>query len=193
LLLTGTVVTFGAMRWGQNLLVSDQSPPAHADAAVVLQGSTTAEKARIAGAIALLQRGAADRILLSIPRESYWGQSMPPVARAFLERTYGADLASRVEFCETGEEVDSTFQEAQSLKHCIAEHHLRSIVVVTSNYHTRRAGILWRRGGHEPDIELWIHGVPDPEFEQPWYRHRRAAKTFLLETTKLVWTLLGGN
>src|ERR1700730_8330076 len=72
--------------WGSKLLVaSDQLPP-HVDAAVVLQGSITAEQTRIAGALKLLQQGIPDRILVSIPPESYWGQPMPPVARNYLER-----------------------------------------------------------------------------------------------------------
>src|SRR5437879_8439016 len=65
--------------WGSNLLVASAQLPPHVDAAVVLQGSITAEKTRIAGALNLLQQGVSDRILVSIPPESYWGQSMPPV------------------------------------------------------------------------------------------------------------------
>lgn len=178
---------------GSRLLIANDVAPGHVDAAVVLQGSIAAEKVRIAGAIELLQRNVVVRVLLSVPKESYWGQSISPVARAYLERTYGNDLAARFDFCETSGDVDSTAQEAQALGPCIAEHHYRSIEIVTSNYHTRRAGIIWRRmRGNGPPIDVWIDGVPDPEFQQPWWRHRQSAKTFFMETTKLAWTLLGG-
>src|SRR3979411_2656162 len=40
--------------WGSNLLVASDKLPPRVDAAVVLQGSITAEKARIAGALNLL-------------------------------------------------------------------------------------------------------------------------------------------
>jgi hypothetical protein len=182
------------LRWGGDLLIAGDPVPQHADAAVVLEGSITAEKVRIAGAMHLLQQGIADRALLSVPRESYWGEYLPPVARSYLEWTYGHDLAGRVDFCETGEDVNSTLQEARVLLTCIREHHWRSVVIVTSDYHTRRARMLWRKVTKPDSIpHIWIVGVSDPEFQQPWWRHRRSAKTWFTESTKLVWTMLGGQ
>jgi len=193
LVAAAVVIAFCLLRWGGRLLIASDSQPEHVDAALVLQGSIAAEKARIAGAISLLQRGVADRALLSVPKESYWGQSIPPVARSYLERVYGHDIAARVDFCETSGEVNSTLQEAQAVSPCIREHHWQSIVIVTSNYHTRRAGILWRKiTGPDPKIHIWIEGVTDPEFQQPWWRHRQSAKIWVMETVKLVWAALGG-
>jgi len=179
--------------WGKDLLIASDPLPEHFDAAIVLQGSIAAEKVRIAGAMGLLQSGRATRALLSVPKESYWGQSIPPVARSYLERTYGSDLAALTEFCEIGGDADSTLQEAQALNPCIQEHGWQSIVIVTSSYHTRRARIIWRKVIHgEPNIHFWIDGVTDPEFQQPWWRYRQSAKIWVMETTKLVWTSLGG-
>lgn len=194
LLAAAVVVILCLLRWGDDLLIASEPVPSHVDAAVVLQGSIVAEGVRIAGAIDLLQRGVADRILLSVPQRSYWGQSIPPIARAYLERNYGSGLASRVDFCETRVDVESTLQEARSVGSCIRDRHWGSIEIVTSNYHTRRAGMLWRRvNRHDPNIHIWIDGVNDPEFQQPWWRHRHSAKIWLLESTKLVWTVLGGQ
>jgi uncharacterized SAM-binding protein YcdF (DUF218 family) len=196
LLAGGTALIFCFMAWGGNLLVASDPLPEHLDAAVVLQGSIVAEKARLAAAINLLQRGVADRVLLSVPKESYWGQSIPPLARAYIERNYGSDPASRIDFCETTEEVNSTAQEAQVLSTCIHQRHWESIVIVTSNYHTRRARILWRRVvtvKNDPKIHLWVDGANDPEFSQPWWRYRQSAKIWLSEVTKLCWTIMGGR
>jgi len=147
---------------------------------------------RIAGAMDLSRQGIADRVLLSVPKESYWGQSLPPVARAYLERNYGGELAARVDFCETDADVNSTEQEAQALSACIREHHWQSIAIVTSNYHTRRAKMLWRRiARHDPNLHLWFRGVTDPEFQQPWWRHRQSAKIWVMECSKLAWAMLG--
>jgi hypothetical protein len=187
------IIAFCLLRWGNNLLVATVSLPSHADAAVVLQGSITAEKARIAGAMDLLRRGAVNRVLLGVPKESYWGQSIAPVARTYLERTYGDDLAAQVDFCETGSEANSTFLESRTLRTCIREHHWQSIVLVTSNYHTRRAGLIWRRATEDGNVRVWIDGVDDPEFEHPWWRHRQSAKIWLLESTKLIWAIFGGE
>jgi DUF218 domain len=193
LLGTAVVIVFCLLRWGGNLLIASNTMPEHVDAAIVLQGSIAAEKVRIAGAIDLLQRGVANRAMLSVPKESYWGQAIPPVARSYLDRTYGSDIAARIDFCETSGEVNSTLAEAQVLSSCIQEKHWQSIVIVTSDYHTRRAGMLWRRvTRHDPKIHLRIEGVTDPEFQQPWWRHRQSAKVWLMESSKLVWTMLGG-
>jgi uncharacterized SAM-binding protein YcdF (DUF218 family) len=193
LLAAAVVVVLGLIRWGGDLLIASNAPSGHVDAAIVLQGSIAAEKARVAGAMDLLRKGAADRMLLSVPKESYWGQSVPPMARSFLERNYGSDLAARVDFCETRGDVNSTVQEAQALGPCIRERRWQSIVIVTSDYHTRRAGMLWRRTARQdPNLHVWVEGVTDPEFQLPWWRHRQSAKVWVMETSKLVWAMLGG-
>jgi hypothetical protein len=180
------------LHWGGDLLVADESPPAHTDGIVVLQGSIAGEKARLAGAASLLQQGIGDRMLLSIPKESYWGQSISPIAYSYVEKEYGHQTASRTEFCETGPDVDSTQLEAQVLIRCMQERGWNSVLVVTSDYHSRRAGIIWRRTLRQQSstIQLAVHGVADPEFSAAgWWRKRRFAKTWLGESTKLVWTL----
>lgn len=190
----GVIVVLCLLLWGDRLLIAADPTPAHVDAAIVLQGSIVAQKTRIAGAMSLLQRGIADRALVSVPKESYWGQSLPPVARAYLERNYGADLSARVDFCETSAQVSSTKQEAEAAMSCIHEHRWQSIAVVTSEYHTRRAGILWRKtvSRMEPGMLVVIASVADPEYQRPWWRHRQSAKIWLGESVKLAWTILGG-
>lgn len=189
------VFAFCFLQWAVHILVAPNQLPVHADVAIVLQGSITGEKARLDGALQLARRGTVDRVLVSVPQQSYWGQAIPPVALQFIERNYGAELAARVDFCVVGPDVDSTEQEAEALIPCIQEHAWRSVIVVTSNYHTRRAGYLWRRQMRksDPTTSLGIDGVPDPDFRpQGWWRDRRSAKTWFLEFTKLIWMLIGG-
>jgi len=179
------------MLWGGRLLISADTLPQHVDEAVVLQGSILGENARIRGALTLLQENVASRMLLSLPSESYWGQAMPPVAHAYIEKHYGHDLADRIDFCETGPEVDSTEQEAAVLLKCIRGFDRHSVAVVTSDYHTRRAGIIWKKILREQNspVQIYIHPVPDPEFQTEWWQKRRSAKTWLHEVTKLIWTM----
>src|ERR1035438_4480187 len=73
-LIAVAIVILCLLLWGEDLLIASDPQPAHADAAIVLQGSIAAEKVRIAGAIDLLHRGVVDRVLLKGPKESYWGQ-----------------------------------------------------------------------------------------------------------------------
>lgn len=192
-LLAAVVLAFCLGGWGDRLLIVNEPVVPHADGAIVLQGSIAAENARVAGSIDLLQQRKVDRVLISLPKEGYWGQSISSIARAYLERNYGKDVAARIDFCETGADADSTLQEARAVWPCLQEYHLQSVIIVTSNYHTRRAGIIWRSATkHDPNIHISIDGVNDPEFQQPWWRHRQSAKIWLMETTKLVSSLLGG-
>ena len=195
LILVFPLAIVAVLRWGALLLISRDPLPAQVDAAIVLQGSIAGEIARIRGAMELLKQGRTERIALSVPKESYWGEAGAPAARHYLEKNYGSDLASRVDFCETGPGVNSTEQEAAALSPCIHEHAWKTIAIVTSNYHSRRAGIIWRKmlPKQEPLVQLWIEGVPDPEFRpRGWWRERLSAKTWYMESTKLVWTCLFG-
>lgn len=182
------------LQWGGDLLISDDPLPSQVDGAVVLQGSILGERARVAGAVNLFREGITDRILLSVPKETYWSQPVAPIALAEVEKTYGHETATHVSFCETDDDVDSTEEEASALVKCIENNRWQTIAVVTSDYHTRRAGIIWRRVLRQQHLSLVLlmHAVPDPEFHAlRWWGERRSAKTWLLECTKLMWVLAG--
>ena len=181
--------------WGNVLLISSDPLPARVDEAVVLQGSILGEQARLVGAVQLLKQRPGAKMLVSVPKESYWGQPVSPIAYAYIEKSYGHEMAGRTEFCETGSDVSSTEQEAMVLIGCIREHGSSSIVVVTSSYHTRRAGIIWRKILRQRGLplKLCVYRVDDPEFRPSgWWRDRRSAKTWLMEMTKLFWTVVFG-
>ncbi|HKN31696.1 MAG TPA: YdcF family protein [Terriglobales bacterium] len=187
------VLVLCLLHWGGYLLVAPESLPNHVDAAVVLQGSVSSEKARIAAAMALLQRSSAGRVALSVPKESLWGEQVVPVARQYLEKNYGAELAGKVDFCETATDVDSTEQEAQELSLCIQEHRWKTIALVTSNYHSRRAGMIWRKTlpRRDPSIQLAVDGVAGPEYQpRGWWRQRLYARIWFTEASKLLWAIV---
>ena len=171
------------------LLVKQDKLPSRADGAIILQGSIPGENVRVRGAIELLQRGQVSQVMLSVPRESYWGEPIAPVALRYIERKYGKELSLHIVFCETPPEVNSTRQEAEAISPCVREQHWNNFVVVTSNYHTRRAGMIWRSvtKARNPGTKVYMHAVDDPEFQQAWWRSRLSAKTWFMEFTKLVW------
>jgi uncharacterized SAM-binding protein YcdF (DUF218 family) len=188
IILAALLAIFAPLVWGGRILISEDPLPQHAGGAVVLQGSFLGERARLAGAVVLLQQGIAERVLLSVPRESYWGQPISPMVESYIARNYGEEVANRIDFCESGADVDSTSDEAATLAECIRERGWRSVVLVTSDYHTRRAGIIWRKTirRRHLDVQLSVHGVIDPEFRSAgWWHDRRSAKTWFLEFTKL--------
>lgn len=186
------VLFLGLLRWGGYLLMSDDPLPRQVDAAIVLQGSVLGERARVAGAVRLFTLGKTDQILLSVPRESYWGESVAPMALAEVRRRYGSEVARHVQFCEM-DGVDSTEEEAGALIECVRQRQWRSVAVVTSEYHSRRAGIIWKRVlGTNSYFHVYMHSVPDPEFRAVgWWHKRRWAKTWFFESVKLASVLFG--
>ena len=177
------------LRWGGYILVAHDPLPAHVDAAVVLQGSILGERSRVAGAMGLLQLPIGELA----PSRVRASRRLATAAHRFLERVYGRELADRVDFCETGTEVNSTEDEARDLSHCIQEHGWQTVAIVTSDYHTRRAGMIWAKilSMQAPSVHMWIDGVSDPEFQpRGWWRHRLFAKTWFLESIKLILTVL---
>lgn len=181
----------GTLGWGGDLLVAPDALPVHADALVVLTGSMQGEQSRREEAIRLLDAGRADHLVVSTPRVTYLGEWIPDLMQRYLEQMLGAAQAARVVTC--AHNADSTLAEAQALRPCLEQRGWRSIVVVTSNYHTRRARHSWEQAFRDarPPVRVYVCGVSDGDFEaQGWWRHRRYAKTFAIETTKLVWTYL---
>lgn len=181
------------LRCGGDLLVTNDPINSCVDAAVVLQGSVIGEQARVAGAVRLLQQAKTKLVVLSVPKESYWGQPVAPIAHDYIEKLYGPTVAEHIEFCEINA-VDSTKEESEALAQCIDDRGWKSVAIVTSNYHSRRAGMIWRTTLRRLDshVLLYIQAVPDPEFHPAaWWYDRRSAKTWLLEFTKLIWSMAG--
>jgi uncharacterized SAM-binding protein YcdF (DUF218 family) len=182
-----------ALLYGGDLLVGTDSLPAHAQVAVALNGSITGYVARRAEAMRLLKSGVVDHVMMSLPPGSYWGENIPQVAQYYFANQYGAAIAQKVVYCVNS--ANSTIQEAAALKQCLEQAAWRQVIVVTSIYHTRRARMIWRKtlAGANPPFGLWVHGVIDADFRpHGWWRRRRYAKTWLFETSKLLWEYVFG-
>ena len=180
-------------RWGGYLPVAGDSVPQHVDAVVVLQGSIANESARTDAAVELLQRGAADRVAISVPKESRWGEEIPPIARPYLEKKYGPELAGKIEFCTTDLDVTSPQQEAQAIGTCIHEHGWKSVALLTSNYESRRVGLVWRKtlSSSDAPASIAVEGLPEAGYQpRGWWRQRLYAETWVRETAKLAWASL---
>jgi uncharacterized SAM-binding protein YcdF (DUF218 family) len=187
------LLVVGFLHWGGYLLLAGDSVPEHVDAAVVLQGSIASENARTAAAMALLQRGSANRVAISVPRKSYWDQEIPPIARPYLEKKYGTEIAGRVDFCNTEPDITSAQQEAQALSTCVQEHGWKNIALMTSNYQSRRVRMIWRKTlpKDDPSVYVSVEGVPDPNYQpHGWWRQRLYVETWLSESAKLAWASL---
>lgn len=86
--------------------------------------------------------------------------------------------------------TDSTRSEAKFLGNYLRAHGIHKILLVTSNFHTRRAAHLMR---HEnPGLQVAVVPAPDPNFtSNGWWKSRNGKKIFLIEWIKTVATWVG--
>jgi uncharacterized SAM-binding protein YcdF (DUF218 family) len=163
-----------------------------ADAIVVLSGSKVyVERARRAAQ--LFQEGRAARIILTNDnQQSGWSverQSNP----LFMERAAAELKAAGVP--ETSiemlpQEVTSTHEEAMLLRQYALSHNLRSVLVVTSAYHSRRALWTWRKVFAGEQIQIGVDAVAPGE-QTPgaatWWLHPGGWPLVAGEYVKLVY------
>lgn len=79
----------------------------------------------------------------------------------------------------------STENEAASLIQEIRQRGYRKVIVVTSNYHTRRAGRIWRRQTAGSGIEVHVVAAPDHDVvPERWWHNREGRKKLFFEWLK---------
>jgi hypothetical protein len=152
--------------------------PRRADLMVVLAGETDRRPAR---GLELLDQGYAPRLILDVPAEAkiyQWSQT--EIARKYIETL---PQASTVTICPIYGR--STRDEAEDVARCLRGNNSHSILLVTSDYHTRRALSIFRR---ILPAEYSIAAAFDAsEFGVQWWRHREWAKVNFEEWLKLIW------
>ena len=84
------------------------------------------------------------------------------------------------------QDADDTREEALALKALVAQKNWKSVIIVTSNYHTRRARFIF--GTVFPsEVRVEIASARDADFDPAnWYEHRRALKRFAHEVSGLL-------
>lgn len=157
------------------LVLNDPQP---SDVILVLAGGTDA---RYGHAVELQKMGFAERLILDADASrSRFGKSDADLAADFLRNN--GPLGSEV--CPIRE--DSTFGEAVDVKKCLERRKVSSVLIVTSDYHTRRAISIFRK--RLPQYEWSVAAASAPyHFANRWWRNRRWAKATLDEWEKYLW------
>ena len=165
---------------GQYLIENDG--PQEADAIVVLGGDDFGT--RIVKAAQLEGVGYAPYALVSGPPHLLGPESDETIEYA-RRQGYNSSL-----FRPLPSAVNSTRSETALIGKYLREHGAKKIILVTSNYHTRRAAKLMRK--QNPQIWVVVVPAPDPFFApDTWWKTRNGQKTFLFEWMKTVATALG--
>jgi uncharacterized SAM-binding protein YcdF (DUF218 family) len=132
-----------------------------------------------------VRRGLAPKALVSGPGDVY-GLHESDLAVAFAVR-HGFPESYFLPFPN---EEKSTAAEADVVIAELRKLHAHRIDVVTSNFHTRRAGNIYRSRAR--DLEFHFVSAPDPFYSADgWWKNREGRKTFLVEWEKTVATWLG--
>src|SRR5271165_5800580 len=185
LLGAGLVLYFASPLWlswmGGFLVKTDQ--PAPADVVLVLAGDFRG--ARILKGGDLVKQVLAPKALISGPDEVYGMYESEPAIAFAVAHGYPENY-----FIGAPNHARSTREEAAAMLTVLHQMGVHRLDLVTSNFHTRRAGKLFRQMA--PDLEIHVVAAGDLYFEpDTWWRTREGRKTFLLEALKTVTSWFG--
>lgn len=175
------------MRFAGETWVVDE-PAAHADAILVL-GDDNFYADRATHAADLFRHGVAPVVVAS-------GRRLRP--NAGIVELMEHDLAERGvpkdKIIPCVHDADNTREEALALAHLAAAQHWKSVIIVTSNYHTRRARYIFSRV-FPPGVAIRVASAKDGDFDpENWWENRKSTKLFGREVLGLavsMWELRG--
>jgi uncharacterized SAM-binding protein YcdF (DUF218 family) len=151
--------------------------PQPADAALVLAGDETG--ARILRGAELVKQGFVPKVLVSGP--PLYGIHECDVAIDYAVR----QGYPKQWFVPLPHDGLSTREEADLLLAEVRRMQIRRMLLVTSNFHTRRAGKLFRSAAK--DVEIRVVAAPNRFFEpRSWWHSRQGLKYFFFEWSKTV-------
>ena len=157
--------------------------PQKAEAALVLAGDGWGH--RILTAAQLASDGFVPKVLVSGPDGAYGLHECDLAIPFAIKHGY-----PEAYFVHMEHSARSTVAEAQTVLPVIRRMGLKRILVVTSNYHTRRAGAIFRKLA--PDLMILVVAAPDESFTADgWWHRREGQKTFLVEWEKTVANWVG--
>jgi hypothetical protein len=159
------------------LLVVDAPQPS--DVILVLAGETSRRPAR---ALQLLGQGFGSSVVIDVPAAArIYDSTQLQLAEKYIQ---GLPQAASIRICPI---VGlSTRDESHDVERCLANDTGKRILIVTSEFHTRRALSIFR---HEMKGRSFsVAATPDDtQFGTRWWTQRQWAKTCLDEWQRLVW------
>ena len=152
--------------------------------AIVVLGGDSRTGDRVRHAASLYKDGWAPRIVLSgAPIRTYFNET-ELMAREARELGVPAD---HLILAPSG--ANSTLEEALKLRPVLAEHNFRKVIVVTSNFHTRRAKQIFLGVYRPRGTIVLVSAAPDRSFDPAtWWQSREGRKLLFLELLKWSYT-----
>ena len=178
LVLSAAALAHDAILKGLGSYLVKVDPPGPAEIVVVLDGDGTGH--RILKAAELVRTGFAPKALVSGGAGNYGNYAcdlaIPFAAHHGYPESYFIHLENTAKSTET---------EAQVALQWIRAKGYRRVLLVTSDYHTHRAGSIYKR--QAPELTFITVAAPDDWFTaNGWWHNREGRKTFLYEWMKTV-------
>jgi len=174
---------------GRYLVV--QHPPAKSDLIVCLAGG---DVERGLASADLFERGLAPRIFIArepIPegletlkqKGIAYPESIDLVTMIF--RNLGVPESAVI---RSDQPVESTFEEAERVGALIQDKKYRSLILVTSPTHSRRAWLTFRKAIPDKDFRITVAPTPYSKFRaEDWWKNRKYVREVIIEYQKLVY------
>lgn len=148
---------------------------AYADAIVVLTGGT----GRVEEGLRLFREGRGGYLILSgVEETSSLGAIFP-----------GRDLKTSVDTSRIILDIESrrTIDNAFNVKKIVEEKRFKSLILVTSNYHMKRASTILRKTING-EVKLYRNPVRGPNFkDEEWWGNLKSLKLVTSEFFKYIW------
>lgn len=167
-----------AFAWNAGRILQIDAP-LPSDLIVVLAGETDH---RPSEALKLLDKGYARRLILNVPANAMvYNSTELQIAEQYVRQL---PEAQAIDICPI--QGLSTREESRDVAACLAREEGSRILIITSDFHTRRALSIFR---HElPSRTFSVAAVhDDTQFGTRWWQHRQWAKTCLDEWLRLIW------
>ena len=171
---------------GSLLIAADQ--PVGADAIVVLAGNSPG---RLPRAQELRAAGFSNLLIVSNERVHTHGLETTWLA-LYRAGISAPDLPVNAVVVLDDPPPESTIDEARRTADVLASRGLRSALLVTDAFHSRRASLLFRAMFAHRGLTIRSTPVPDLLDLAHWWAHPLAARRVAEEWTKLVWYLVQG-
>jgi uncharacterized SAM-binding protein YcdF (DUF218 family) len=163
-------------RMGDFLVVRDTLAPS--DAVIAVSGDGPE---RVATSIALMRQGLARRLVIS---GGLYGRG---INAAHVMRDQALDSGVPAAEIIVDDGATSTAENALGAARVMRAHGLRSAILVTSPYHTRRAGMMFRRVFLREGLALRVHAVEGSFFHvDGWWTRPEDRSLVVGEYLKLV-------
>jgi uncharacterized SAM-binding protein YcdF (DUF218 family) len=162
------------LRFAGEFWIVDDAPES-SDAIVVLSGDNF-DAVRASRAAALFRSGMAPRVVATGRSLRSYASTTDLMKRDLVD--HGVPAAAIIQL---NQRAENTREEAAVVSDYVASHGWKKILLVTSNYQTRRSEYIYERT-LPPGTQLRVISAPDTDYDpQSWWRTGEGARIFFHE------------